>query len=119
MLLSLRNKYNYVYLYLFSINFFIQKKLNVLLEKINKKVRDLIVSHNNIIEKNRLLIIENKNYKNEVDELKNEIIVLKDKIDEILISKSFQNSGNDNKLAKKKINSFLREIDKCIALLNN
>ena len=93
--------------------------MNVLLEKINKKVRDLIVSHNNIIEKNRLLIIENKNYKNEVDELKNEIIVLKDRIDEILISKSFQNSGNDNKLAKKKINSFLREIDKCIALLNN
>ena len=119
MLLSLRNKYNYVYLYLFSINFFIQKKLNVLLEKISKKVRDLIVSHNNIIEKNRLLIIENKNYKNEVDELKNEIIVLKGRIDEILISKSFQNSGNDNKLAKKKINTFLREIDKCIALLNN
>tara|TARA_B100000963_G_scaffold206833_1_gene180135 strand:- start:50 stop:364 length:315 start_codon:yes stop_codon:yes gene_type:complete len=104
---------------LFSINFFIQKKLNVLLEKISKKVRDLIVSHNNIIEKNRLLIIENKNYKNEVDELKNEIIVLKGRIDEILISKSFQNSGNDNKLAKKKINTFLREIDKCIALLNN
>ena len=119
MLLSFRNKYNYVYLYLFSINFFIQKKLNVLLEKINKKVRDLIVSHNNIIEKNRLLIIENKNYKNEVDELKNEIIVLKDKIDEILISKSFQNNGDENKLAKKKINTFLREIDKCIALLNN
>ena len=93
--------------------------MNVLLEKISKKVRDLIVSHNNIIEKNRLLIIENKNYKNEVDELKNEIIVLKDRIDEILISKSFQNSGNDNKLAKKKINTFLREIDKCIALLNN
>jgi len=119
MLLSLRNKYNYVYLYLFSINFFIQKKLKVLLEKISKKVGDLIISHNNIIEKNRLLIIENKNYKNEVDELKNEIIFLKDRIDEILISKSFQNNGNDNKLAKKKINTFLREIDKCIALLNN
>ena len=65
------------------------------------------------------MTIENKNYKNEVDELKNEIIVLKSRIDEILISKSFQNNGNDNKLAKKKINMFLREIDKCIALLNN
>ena len=119
MLLSLRNKYNYVYLYLFSINFFIQKKLKILLEKINKKVRDLIISHDNLIEKNQLLTIKNKNYKNEVDELKNEIIVLKDKIDEILISKSFQNNGDENKLAKKKINTFLREIDKCIALLNN
>ena len=104
---------------MFSINFFIQKKLKVLLEKISKKVGDLIISHNKIIEKNRLLIIENKNYKNEVDELKNEIIVLKSRIDEILISKSFQNNDNDNKLAKKKINMFLREIDKCIALLNN
>ncbi len=102
-----------------SINFFIQKKLKVLLEKISKKVGDLIISHKNLIEKNRVLIIENKNYKNEVDELKNEIIILKDRVDEILISKSFQNNGNDNKLAKKKINTFLREIDKCIALLNN
>ncbi|MBH76175.1 MAG: hypothetical protein CMP68_03365 [Flavobacteriales bacterium] len=104
---------------MFSINFFIQKKLKVLLEKIGKKVRDLIISHNNLIEKNRLLLVENENYKNEVDELKNEIIVLKGRIDEILISKSFQNNGNDNKLAKKKINMFLREIDKCITLLNN
>ena len=104
---------------MFSINFFIQKKLKVLLEKIRKKVRDLIISHNNLIEKNHLLLVENNNYKNEVDELKNEIIVLKGRIDEILISKSFQNNGNDNKLAKKKINMFLREIDKCITLLNN
>ena len=93
--------------------------MKVLLEKIGKKVRDLIISHNNLIEKNRLLLVENENYKNEVDELKNEIIVLKGRIDEILISKSFQNNGNDNKLAKKKINMFLREIDKCITLLNN
>ncbi len=115
----MRNKYNYVYLYLFSNNFFIQKKLKVLLEKISKKVRDLIISQKNLIEKNRLLLIEKENYKNEVDELKNEIIILKDRIDEILISKSFQNNDDDNKLAKKKINMFLREIDKCITLLNN
>lgn len=93
--------------------------MKVLLEKISKKVRDLNISHNNLIEKNRFLLVENDKYKNEVDELKNEIIVLKDRIDEILISKSFQNNGNDNKLAKKKINMFLREIDKCITLLNN
>ena len=93
--------------------------MKILLEKINKKVNDLIISHQNLLEKNQLLIQEKENHKNEVGNLRNEIYILKNRIDELLISKSFQNNDNDNKLAKKKINMFLREIDKCITLLNN
>ena len=40
-------------------------------------------------------------------------------MNDVSISKSFETAQTDNQLAKKKVNMFLREIDKCIALLNN
>jgi len=93
--------------------------LKVLLDKVGKKVRDLIISHERLIEKNKLLIVEKENYIKEINSLKSEINDLNHRLNDIRISNSFQNNENDNGLAKKKINMFLREIDKCIALLNN
>tara|TARA_B100002052_G_C15701490_1_gene515256 strand:+ start:329 stop:610 length:282 start_codon:yes stop_codon:yes gene_type:complete len=93
--------------------------LKVLLDKVGKKVRDLIISHDRLIEKNELLIVEKENYIKEINSLKSEISDLNHRLNDIRISNSFQNNENDNSLAKKKINMFLREIDKCIALLNN
>ena len=100
------------------INLFIQI-LKVLLDKVGEKVRELIISHNQLIEKNELLIVEKENFIKEINLLKSEINNLNNHLNEIKISNSFQNNENDNGLAKKKINMFLREIDKCIALLNN
>ena len=100
------------------INLFIQI-LKVLLDKVGEKVRELIISHNQLIEKNELLIVEKENFLKEINLLKSEINNLNNHLNEIKISNSFQNNENDNGLAKKKINMFLREIDKCIALLNN
>ena len=93
--------------------------MKVLLDKVRKKVRDLIISHDRLIEKNELLIVEKENYIKEINSLKSEISDLNHRLNDIRISNSFQNNENDNSLAKKKINMFLREIDKCIALLNN
>ena len=100
------------------INLFIQI-LKALLDKVGEKVRELIISHNQLIEKNELLIVEKENFLKEINLLKSEINNLNNHLNEIKISNSFQNNENDNGLAKKKINMFLREIDKCIALLNN
>lgn len=93
--------------------------MKVLLDKVGKKVRDLIISHDRLIEKNELLVVEKENYIKEINSLKSEISDLNHRLNDIRISNSFQNNENDNSLAKKKINMFLREIDKCIALLNN
>ena len=93
--------------------------MKVLLDKVGRKVRDLIISHNRLIEKNELLVVEKENYIKEINSLKSEISDLNHRLNDIRISNSFQNNENDNSLAKKKINMFLREIDKCIALLNN
>ena len=93
--------------------------MKVLLDKVGEKVRKLIISHNQLIEENELLIIEKKKFIKEINLLKSEINNLNHHLNELRVSNSFQNNQNDNGLAKKKINMFLREIDKCIALLNN
>ena len=68
---------------------------------------------------------EKKRLENKVDTLKNEIELLEQARTEL--NKSNEQwevanrilSGNDeNRKAKQKINSLIREIDKCIALLN-
>jgi len=93
--------------------------LKVLLDKVGEKVRGLIISHKKLIEENNLLVIEKESFLKEINSLKSEINDLNHHLDKIKITNSFQNNENDNGLAKKKINMFLREIDKCIALLNN
>ena len=93
--------------------------MKVLLDKVGQKVRELIVSHEKLIEKNELLMIEKETFIKEINSLKSEINNLNHRLNEIKVSNSFQNNENDGGLARKKINMFLREIDKCIALLNN
>ena len=66
-----------------------------------------------------MLIKEKENYLVEISSLKREINNLNIYIKKLKVSKSLSNNEHDNSLAKKKINMFLREIDKCIALLNN
>ena len=90
-----------------------------MLENIISKVGELIVSYNKISIENELLVKEKENYLEEINSLKREINDLNIYIKKLKISKSLSNNENDNNLAKKKINMFLREIDKCIALLNN
>ena len=52
-------------------------------------------------------------------ELRNEAIKqLEDKNKILKLSTSIQSEQGDNKAARKKINELVREIDKCIALLN-
>ena len=54
-----------------------------------------------------------------IDALKNEIENLQKGIEKIQISSSLENGGQNNLLARKKINMFLKEIDKCITMLND
>ncbi len=93
--------------------------MKILLEKVRQKVNKLMDSHNRLIEENQMLIDEKKNLLKEISLLKSDISHLNNRVNEISISNSFQHNESDNRLARKKVNMFLREIDKCIALLNN
>ena len=115
----MKNKYNYVYLYLLYILIFLSKDLKILLDKVGEKVRKLIISHNHLLKKNEDLINQKELLVKEIGTLKENVRNLNSRLNDVSVSKSFETAQTDNQLAKKKVNMFLREIDKCIALLNN
>ena len=93
--------------------------MKLLLDKVGGKVKKLISSHDELLEKNEVLFNEKENLLNEIKVLKENIRNLNVRLSDVSISKSFETNATDNGLAKKKINMFLREIDKCITLLSN
>ena len=79
----------------------------------------MINSYRKLSKQNESLLEERKNLLLEVQSLKNEIKDLQKNLERIKISSSLENHNQDNILARKKINMFLREIDKCIRMLSN
>ena len=93
--------------------------LNNLISNIEKKLFNLLSSYENLKDKNLKLEDENKKLISKIDDNSQIINSLNDKIKIMSISKSVDVSKNDIKQNKLKINEYIREIDKCIAQLNN
>ena len=93
--------------------------LNNLISNIEKKLSNLLSSYENLKYKNLKLEDENKKLKSKIEDNSQIINSLNDKIKIMSISKSVDVSKNDIKQTKLKINEYIREIDKCIAQLNN
>ena len=87
--------------------------LNIL-NKLNKFV-DL---HEELKRKNVKLESDISQLKSTLSEAESKIKKLEDKLKLASISESFNGSEDEMKQARKKINEYVREIDKCIALLN-
>ena len=93
--------------------------LNNLISNIEKKLSNLLSSYEKIKNKNLKLEDENKKLISKIEDNNQIINSLNDKIKIMSISKSVDVSKNDIKQTKLKINEYIREIDKCIAQLNN
>ena len=93
--------------------------LNNLISNIEKKLFNLLSSYENLKGKNLKLEDENKKLISKIEDNSQIINSLNDKIKIMSISKSVDVSKNDIKQTKLKINEYIREIDKCIAQLNN
>ena len=93
--------------------------LNKIISNIEIKLINLLSSHNNLKEINESLSTEKANFISEIETKNKEIDALKDKIKIMSISKSVDASKGDIRQTKLKINEYIREIDKCIAQLNN
>lgn len=65
-----------------------------------------------LLEKNVL------NLKHEIELLKKEKLELSQKIEQLRLATHILSGVDENREAKQKINKLIREIDKCIALLN-
>lgn len=90
-----------------------------LVENIQVKVKNVISLYESVKNDNNKFLTENNILKEEIASNKKMISDLEEKIDLLRISKSAQLNDSDNlKESRKKIDQYVREIDKCIALLN-
>ena len=93
------------------------KENKVLILGIEYKVRKLVDQLNKFKGDQERLIAENNELKKIIEENNYKVENLKEEIQKVKLAKSLeQNDGSIN--ANKKINELVREIDKCIGLLN-
>jgi chromosome segregation ATPase len=82
------------------------------------KVKKLLSLYDNIKAENIELKKQTEEYKTQIKNKEAELDFLKNKYNKIKLAKSLLASTGDSHDAKIKINRIVREIDKCIALLN-
>lgn len=82
------------------------------------KIKKLLSLYHDIKTENSELKKRTEEYKIQVKNKEAELDFLKNKYNKLKLAKSLLASTGDSHDAKIKINSIVREIDKCIALLN-
>ncbi|WP_443944038.1 hypothetical protein ACJVDH_14070 [Pedobacter sp. AW1-32] len=87
------------------------------LDKVLQKTTRLIELCNALQEENDLLKLENQSLKVAVDTAKTKNVDLEEKIRVTKLAKSIEGTSEKSLDIKQKINDFVREIDKSIALL--
>jgi len=85
---------------------------------LNKKLEELFERYNDLRTKNRELKNENDTLKRYIEERELKIRDLEKRYERIKISGALMGEGEGAAEAKKKINELVREIDRCVALLN-
>ncbi len=90
-----------------------------LVVNIESKVKKIISLYNSLKKEKEEILEENNTLKSEVEDRKTDIKRLEEKIKLLRITKSVSAQDVEkNKESRQKINEYVREIDKCIALLN-
>lgn len=102
-----------------NIKFVVIMSINNTLSSIELKVNKLVESYTELKKKNSELDSEKTQLFEKLNAKEIEISSLQEKIKLINISKTVDVSSDDIKNTRMKINSYVREIDKCIALLNS
>lgn len=92
--------------------------MKTIIESIESKVKRLVLLYKQIKQENSQLENENKSLQLELAKKEQQIVELEEKIKVIKITHLVSSSDEDKKRVKIKINEYVREIDRCIALLN-
>ena len=92
--------------------------MKTIINSIEIKVGELIAKYNKIQLEKSDLQTNNNALNVKLQEQEDQILALQDKVKLINISKSVDGTKDDVKATRLKINEYVREIDKCIALLN-
>lgn len=90
----------------------------ILLKDLKKNVQQFFNEFANV--ENEKLVLEKNvlHLKHEIELLKKEKAELSQKIEQLRLATHILSGVDENREAKQKINKLVREIDKCIALLN-
>lgn len=89
-----------------------------IITSLNSKIEKLILLHRNLEEDKMRLNAEKQNLLKIIQELKIKNNYLEEQNKAIRMAKDFKEDGESSLELKLKINEMVREIDKCIALLN-
>jgi len=90
-----------------------------LVDLLDKKLNKLLSKHNNLQQTNLQLIEEKKSLKEELLKKHQLIDDLNKKYESLKVANAIVGSKEDRHLTKLKINTLIREIDKCIVHLSN
>ncbi len=95
------------------------KSREILLNDLTKKIELLISKYEQVRAEKNELSLKLAQCKEELEISNNKIKDLEQKIDNLQLIEAFKASKGDVKEAKLNISKLVREIDKCIALLND
>jgi len=89
-----------------------------IINNIEVKLGKFIAKHQQVNNEKLILEQENNSLSTELKKNKQDLSALQEKIKMMNMSKSVEVSKEEVKASRLKINEYMREIDKCIALLN-
>ena len=92
--------------------------MKAIIDSLEVKINKLISLYNVMKQEKKIIVNENRNFKNKLTKLQEVVEKLEEKIKVIKISNLVSSDSEDKKRTKQKINKYVREIDRCIALLN-
>ena len=90
----------------------------LLIREFKARIAELLEAYEALENKNRQLAESNLELKKRIEVLETEKSELGKKYENLRVAGYLESGYEDNRMAKLKVNKLLREIDKCIALLN-
>ena len=93
-------------------------KQNTIHTSIKQKVKELISAYERLSEENLKLSEQKANVESILQKRELAYLELDQKYNQLQLAKVFTTSSEDAHEAKAKVNTIVREIDQCIALLN-
>ncbi|HBL78197.1 MAG: hypothetical protein A2W90_16950 [Bacteroidetes bacterium GWF2_42_66] len=90
----------------------------ILLDGFKVKIKQLIALYEQVGAEKQQLLNQVEELENEIDSLRHEKEALTKRYDNLKLAKSLLVSDGESQEAKNRINKIVREIDKCIAMLN-
>jgi len=93
------------------------ERVNEYFSTVEKKLKQLVEDHQKLKKERDQLINQTVIYQKTTEEQKEEIEHLKSRVREMEIAGTVESSGETDKV-KEKIQDLVREIDRCIELLN-